>query len=1110
MIPMTAEERIAQARADNLTELDLSGLGLTALPDSLFQFPSLRSLNLSFNRLTALPDSLAQLSNLQSLDLNNNRLTVLSDSLGELSSLESLSLWGNNLRIFHKSIAQLTQLRLLDVSRNRFEVFPEGLASLSNLQSLFLSDGDLFAFPDSICHLSNLRVLDMGGNELTTLSNSFGQLLNLQYLDLRGNKLKNLPDSFADMADLHYLNLYGNRLTALPDSFAKLSNLSYLNCSRNKFTIFPLALVQLSKLQSLYMAENLLADLPFSLVKLQNLQTLDLCENRISGRLDFLADLTGLRSLDLSENALTDLPDSLARLSCLESLELSGNRLTTLPASIAQLSNLQSLALSGNRLSVIPQSLCRLPNLKKLFLRDNPLTPEWQAAIQAGQQLEYLRSLAKPEVNSSPRTVKLILLGEPKAGKTTLREALSGNHTPCDPNRPETTGVDIVTVDLAHSSDPEPIHLNIWDFAGQHVEHSTHQFFLTEGAIYLILWNSRLGADSGKRDIYYWLELLRMKVPSARFLLVATHADRTPPDLDYPRIQSLAGDSFAGRYDVDFASLNGFEPLRDAIAALAAASSSMRSLWNRRWLAFRDHIRQCRQARRYLTRDAFFELMREYKIEDPGQQTALAAQLHELGEILFHRDIPHLSDIVLLDCEWVTELLGLVTRSHLVRENQGALTRAQLDTLWPSTLVPLDLRPHLLALMDQFDLSYAAAHDAGLSIVVQALPPYNSEPFPQWDAAADLPELGLVYEFPNLFHRLPPGIPAWAFARAHQLAVRTPWRNRMMLLDDGGGLPSTGQIFTDEQSRKVHLRVRSAYPDALFHNLRRILEYTFQRWPGLQVKQFVPCRCAPACPGLFPYDFLMKKVAANSTEVDCQVSSQSVPIAALLSGLSHPSPAPTSPGAIQAQLTTILRLITSILTHQRTYHQSTCPNIFEFHPLRQTALLEDTLEYLRNGETWRLTLYCDTDEVWHRAPHADYDIELHADWIESLRAAWNPLAGFLKRTAPLLKAIGKADPTTSLEAAGHLVDWLPQIPVDHRGLLKDSPRAERAELIDIAARHTLTEIIATLDAARPAAHRNGGLHKTTAPDGRTLWLCPHHHKKLYPDNNYASAAEPLP
>jgi HEAT repeat protein len=88
---MTAEAqaRIQQALRTRDTTLDLSDLGLTAVPDSLRDLTHLTVLNLMGNRLTTLPDWLAELTELVELNLEGNRLAVLPDWIGPLTKVKT-------------------------------------------------------------------------------------------------------------------------------------------------------------------------------------------------------------------------------------------------------------------------------------------------------------------------------------------------------------------------------------------------------------------------------------------------------------------------------------------------------------------------------------------------------------------------------------------------------------------------------------------------------------------------------------------------------------------------------------------------------------------------------------------------------------------------------------------------------------------------------------------------------------------------------------------------------------------------------------------------------------------------------------------------------------
>src|SRR5688572_26798390 len=72
--------------------LDLSGQGLSRLPESLFALTHLRGLRLAGNALRELPREISALESLEYLDLSANRLRSVSPRIQSMGSLEYLDL----------------------------------------------------------------------------------------------------------------------------------------------------------------------------------------------------------------------------------------------------------------------------------------------------------------------------------------------------------------------------------------------------------------------------------------------------------------------------------------------------------------------------------------------------------------------------------------------------------------------------------------------------------------------------------------------------------------------------------------------------------------------------------------------------------------------------------------------------------------------------------------------------------------------------------------------------------------------------------------------------------------------------------------------------------
>lgn len=176
----------------NVVVMDLSHIGLSAVPQKISTLTKLQSLNLSNNsiaqnfnylstlitlkelnlsgnQLTKIPAELSTLTQLTSLDLSNNAISQnFTATLAQLKNIEWLSFAGNQITNFPAEISQLTKLIHVNFSDNQISGGFESLVGLPNLEQIYL-DKNLIsgAFPSAILQLKKLQMLSLNGNNLS-------------------------------------------------------------------------------------------------------------------------------------------------------------------------------------------------------------------------------------------------------------------------------------------------------------------------------------------------------------------------------------------------------------------------------------------------------------------------------------------------------------------------------------------------------------------------------------------------------------------------------------------------------------------------------------------------------------------------------------------------------------------------------------------------------------------------------------------------------------------------------------------------------------------------------------------------------------------------------
>jgi internalin A len=550
-------------------------------------------------------------------------------------------------------------------------------ARSSGAETLDISDLNLTHIPDYLAQLSQLKELSFHGNKLSTLPEWLGQLSQLHKLYLGTNQLTDLPESLGNLSQLHVLYLFDNQLTELPELLGQLSQIRILNLEKNKLTTIPESLGQLSKLRKLFISNNRLTIIPESIGQLSQLQRLDIFRNQLEA-----------------------LPESLGKLSQLQRLDISYNQLRTLPDSLGQLSQLKEFILLENQITALPVSMGQLSKLNHLAANNNPLTNPPLEIVSKG--IEAIREYFKAAKTHSRQLneVKVLLVGDGESGKTSLIKQLLEQKF--DPNESQTHGININRYTMKNGK--REILVNFWDFGGQEIMHSTHQFFLSKRSLYILVIDIR--RDHQVPD--YWLEYIESFGGNSPIMVVLNKIDENPGNDIDRRSLKIKYKEIVGFHRVSCKTREGINEFIESLCNALSNVDISSTIWPEKWFFVKQQMEEMENP--YISYTEFQGICIQADIKDYGQQKVLLEFLHDLGIVLYFPDF-RLSYTQVIKPEWVTNGVYRIINSKELADAKGILELRMLAIIFEN---PEESKYHytpekyiyLLDLMLKFELCY--------------------------------------------------------------------------------------------------------------------------------------------------------------------------------------------------------------------------------------------------------------------------------------------------------------------------------------------------------------------------------------------------------------------
>lgn len=441
--------------------------------------------------------------------------------------------------------------------------------------------------------------------------------------------------------------------------------------------------------------------------------------------LTFDGDCPRLELLDAANNQLKNfvLPEGFSQLAY---LYLNDNQIINTDFA-RHLGALNTLHLRNNQLSslTMPDDFTDSETLQALYLYGNPL-PELPKEIIAkderGNSVLTVRNYLKEYVKGTiiNQRAKLILVGNGRVGKTSMYKRLKG--IPFDENEPYTHGILLQELDKSHIREVETpgLQLSVWDFGGQEIFYATHQFFLSEEAIYVLAWTNRdnvskykerdkdaLPFDDKWRGCAYWLDNIRLHGKNSPVLMVQTHSDvldrKLPLDPSFTKepyfVDSL---DFSAKRDT------GLPELKEYIAHYL--KHKIPFFGKEFPVTYEEVIKALGQETLpKIGLTDFFKICQKAKISAGGEMSVLE-YLNKSGKAVYF-DKPLLKDVVFIDPNWLTKQVYCLINNKLEKNGRGGkIDEAYLQEVFPD--YSIEDKQRFIELLKSFELIFEAKQTA--------------------------------------------------------------------------------------------------------------------------------------------------------------------------------------------------------------------------------------------------------------------------------------------------------------------------------------------------------------------------------------------------------------
>jgi len=421
------------------------------------------------------------------------------------------------------------------------------------------------------------------------------------------------------------------------------------------------------------------------------------------------------------------------------------------------------------------------------------------------------------------------------------------------------------------------VKVNLWDFGGQEIYYSTHQFFLTKRSIYIFVWEPR--KDDAERDFEYWLNTIKLLGQNSPIIVVMNKSDIRHVTINEKTYAQLFP-NIKGFLQVSCVTKSGIAQLNHIISNSISNLEHLGDKLPIEWIKFRKRLKNIKKD--FISYSTFVDICKSIGIAlNRGQIELLSDYLHDIGDIIHFKADSVLKNIIIINPQWATKAVYSLIDCIPIQKSNGIFNYSDLENYLNLEIYPLETHHQLLQLMERFTICFKVVGAQDLYIIPELLK--NEIPNQQEIDEFEDPD---SLKFRLKFNFMPKGLISRLICKLFfLLGSNNYWKSGAVLnYESSKALITNNEVLKTLDIIVIGLQKRDLL--TIIRNELSKIYLDFNMEENKDIFEEIPCNCdycQISDPFYFRHDVLRNFLTKDKSHIDCHKSALSVEINKMLS-----------------------------------------------------------------------------------------------------------------------------------------------------------------------------------------------------------------------------------